>query len=262
MLDVMYPNTASSKEEEKCGTCRNEFTAELATLCEGPCNQLLHMDCAGLTQGEFDIMKRNKCKLTELCKPKPPKMEEQAINLSQMNRKIESTMNFIKKDLTKIIEETVIKILEQNKENRPTVIREAQNKAPPRKTQQAPPPNGNTAQALNVSGNSNPHDKELDGEEPIQEVAPTEEEREQELEDNNATWTEVVKVRSCRQRNDLTITGTLDPSHSELQAGMRNAWLYIGKWHQSTTIEKIEKFTETRNHTGYRLRRAANQRIF
>jgi hypothetical protein len=42
-----------------------------------------------------------------------------------MNQKIESTMSFIKKDLTKIIEETVTKILEQNKENRPTVIGEA-----------------------------------------------------------------------------------------------------------------------------------------
>jgi hypothetical protein len=145
-------------------------------------------------------------------------MEEQAINLNQMNQKIESTMSFLKKELTKIIEETVIKILEQNKENRPTVIREAQNKAPPRKTRQAPPPNGNTAQALNVSRNSNPHDKELDGEEPIQEVAPTEEKRERELEDDNATWTEVVKRISRRLRNDLTITGTLDPSHSELQA--------------------------------------------
>jgi hypothetical protein len=67
-----------------------------------------------------------------------------------MNQKIESTMSFIKKDLTNIIEETVIKILEQNKENRPTVIREAQNKAPPRKTRQAPPPNGNSSSTKRI----------------------------------------------------------------------------------------------------------------
>jgi hypothetical protein len=72
----------SHKEEDICGSCKKAFTEdESAIKCEGICCQLHHKDCSGITQGEFDIMKRNKCKLLwlcDICKPQLLKEKEQA----------------------------------------------------------------------------------------------------------------------------------------------------------------------------------------
>jgi hypothetical protein len=59
----------TSQREEKCGSCKKGFEEnKQAIQCEGACELWHHKDCAGIKQGEFDIMCRINCNLTWICK--------------------------------------------------------------------------------------------------------------------------------------------------------------------------------------------------
>ncbi|PSN57469.1 hypothetical protein C0J52_08023 [Blattella germanica] len=58
-----------NQREEHCGSCNQEFDeGAQAIQCEGACELWHHKDCAGLKQGEFDIMSKSNCNLTWICK--------------------------------------------------------------------------------------------------------------------------------------------------------------------------------------------------
>ena len=66
---IMFPmDRSENQRDEKCGNCEQDFEENTAAIqCEGTCNRWFHKDCAGLKQGEFNIMCKNKCNLTWLC---------------------------------------------------------------------------------------------------------------------------------------------------------------------------------------------------
>jgi hypothetical protein len=59
------PPTKGNSNNEKCGTCGKIFAEEDNAIgCEGRCESSHHRKCAGITQGEFKILKRKNCKLS------------------------------------------------------------------------------------------------------------------------------------------------------------------------------------------------------
>jgi hypothetical protein len=120
----------SHKEEDICGSCKKAFTEdESAIKCEGICRQWHHKDCSGITQGEFDIMKRNKCKLSwlcDICKPQLLKEKEQDDLLQKLNQKVDLTTQVLTKDMREMMENALKKTNDQTTEIRQTVNKEKQ----------------------------------------------------------------------------------------------------------------------------------------
>ncbi|KAJ4435183.1 hypothetical protein ANN_23759 [Periplaneta americana] len=60
------------------------------------------------------------------------------------------------------------------------------------------------------------------------------------IEGSRRQYADAVNIAPRNKRQNTTTIGTMDPSNTDLQAGERRAWLYVGKLHPNTTTEKIK----------------------
>lgn len=228
--------TDEDTSTSNCGKCENNFKKEdISILCDGICAGWYHKDCAGLTNGEFEILKRKNCKLLwlcELCQKKTLNREENKTKKedeTNLTQKIDSIMNFLTNQLGTVVEEKVKSMLER--EGRITVIKEHIRTVNGGKhTDNGPGSEGKTLApvVLNRRGEQGKKQTEKDEEKVAQHQAARGNGGTKENEHGNANR----KVDEGEQE--------------ELQAAEKIAWIFVGRLKATTNSEMVSNYMTKR----------------
>jgi hypothetical protein len=110
MPTVTDPNNTST-----CGKCTDPLSNEDAVGCEGNCSRWFHKECAGITKGQFYILKRNTCNLMWMCptcrdrmqtkQPKEDGLTQLRKDMMETNKRLKSQMEMLQEQLLKIVED-------------------------------------------------------------------------------------------------------------------------------------------------------------
>lgn len=253
----------NDNQTEACGECKKAFGSdECAVQCDGPCGLWYHRECSGMTKGEFDILRRENCKLIWLCSTCKPTIlcvsHDKEEKLQEIETKLDKIKHFLDNDLGKTISDVMEKSL-NSLTNRPTVIIEPgksqqRPRDNPRKNRDVSEPSTNLEIAMEQptensteSSSENLIERQLSDrstDEPTNETNTFARETD---DFNRSEWTEVVRRRN---RNNNRIIGTRQNGESSLRAGQRFAWLYVGRLHSGTTPEDIKSYLSENEISG------------
>jgi hypothetical protein len=96
------PNAMNQNITSTCGKCSDPLSSEDAVGCEGNCLRWFQTECACITKGEFDILKRNTCNLMWMCptcrnqiqvkQPKEDGLTELRKDMEEANRRLTSQL--------------------------------------------------------------------------------------------------------------------------------------------------------------------------
>jgi hypothetical protein len=215
---------------------------------------------SGITQGEFDIMNRNKCKLSwlcDICKPQLLKEKEQDDLLKKLNQKVDLIMQILTKDMREMMENAVEKTNDQNTEIRQTVNKEKQ--PSPEKTEDR---NGKAIEHSKPGKESTGRGTREEGRGTSQNEEKNEQDSSTDRNFSNGDvqengkqqpWVEVVarrKTHTSKPREVTTIIGTMNTTNTNLKPGEKFAWLYVGKLHPTTTQGRVVEHLESNGIVG------------
>lgn len=270
---------ARSDIEEICRICKCGFDEDANAIeCEG-CRLWQHRKCAGLTQGEFDILKRSNCKLIWLCDEcrlgikKKEMYEDHIANLANC---IENNMDRMRQYMETIMVEKVreavteeihkgtrlsvsSEAISQKKKDADSRKQEPQKEVRPETTEKRTP-DTLYSEPCRKDNQTDGHVAEMPAspaETPNAENPSTSQETiETEAEEGGGeqeSWTSVLgrkqKVgsnppgeRPLQGQRRYTKTQRGTAKQGMLKAAERNAWIYIGRLASETTTDDITQY--------------------
>ena len=272
-----------SDTSASCGECEKDLGSADAVGCDGMCNLWFHKECSGMTKGEFDILKRDKCKLLWICKNCKPIMfkKEDARNneINNLTKMIENIAKYVtngnrdqemrneiermEKQITihdKKIAELTDKIDKADPEPTNTA-RQNESKGNTNGQEQEPPPPEKVADSASTSSTNMGNNQDT----PIRNrsvIAHTEQQRslistsETQPKDPCQNKTNTAPTSSTHREINLRpakenkkqenecIKGTGNPGNHPLKAAPKREWLFQGNLAADTTREEVKKFLE------------------
>ncbi|KAJ4448191.1 hypothetical protein ANN_10204, partial [Periplaneta americana] len=109
----------TGQKNPQCGTCDKVIKEEeeLSLTCDGFCKNEHHKECIGLTQGEFDMIRRKNRKLSWLCdkctdaltkvEKETGRKEDENEQRENITAKVDYIMDFLANELGPLIEDKI-----------------------------------------------------------------------------------------------------------------------------------------------------------
>ena len=262
---VINEDPMDDAQSDRCDICKKMCKDnENAIECEG-CNKWQHSECAGLIIGEYNIIKRKTCKLTWLCAECKPKLLRKPNTvedtIESFTRRIEAVLDFMENKLEEKIRQEIRVSLPGELEKllpSPMIVRREKSQPLASNTGEgtrdlSPKENESEQWRVDIRGLQETEYREppiLDTKVPMEEEVEDESEQTQNTTNEAAQlWTTVVSKRQQRQNRKITI-GTKQAEEDELQAAVKNAWLYVGKLKSSTTRDVLLGYLRRNGITG------------
>lgn len=248
------PTTSEVALLFQCDICHKEVgNNEHGIQCEG-CDRWQHVECNGLTRGEYDIIKRKNCKLSWLCVECKPRVlrrcntkDEESIKI--LTEKVQELLNFMENKLQEKIRDEIASMLPTELDKHkvgPVAIQQVKQKAP------KPPISDVHSQKQSKKRPTNSMTPELASDTRIQDPHTTRclEEKEEENETHMENDQESQWVTQTYRRRKTVVIGTKADGDPRVKAGESTAWLYVGKLHNTTTTVGLKSYLEENGITG------------
>lgn len=232
---------ANAAQKHNCGTCTEQLKDDDTSLqCDGGCMKWHHKECAGITTGEFEILKRKNCKLLWLCDTCKCNIvrnkENQKSESENLNQKIDSIINFITNQLGTEIEKTVKKIIKEDGHptlQSPTLRRETET---------------SIVDKTDINKGSEDHvvltANEREG---TEEVIEATNDKPEQSHTESEQWSQVIRRKGRAPppppRRDPQVYGTKEET-GDLQAAIKMAWLFVGRLRDNTTADTLKTYLQ------------------
>lgn len=271
----------SVRKATNCPNCEKKIPEDDANMigCEGNCKDWYHRECAGITVTEYNALKTKKGNLLWMCGKCRSLLEVYGINTcppeiaivtetalenknacNQIKKKMEEMEEVLLQKMSLLLDTQVQQaemLLQNERVYRKNPVNILYNQQENKIANLNKDPRVNISQpTLTQHSGAIPTvpviNKYRGNERTQQEAKDTTVHPEPKLDNTDSElFTDVVRKRRNGPKEQI-ITGASTNTDAEIRTGTRNAWLHIGKLHETTTTENMENYLRKQGITDIR----------